>query len=80
MALSVETILATHTAEEIAENIERLKKEMKNLYSSASAGGRSGNRSVELVREDLEAFAAAKQARDGTGGGMVSVQATWGGN
>lgn len=78
-SLTVETILETYDANEIATEITRLKKELKNLYNSTSAAGKSGARSLEAVRNDINAFAAAKKILAG-GGGVVTTVATWGGN
>lgn len=78
-SLSVNSIIIAYTAAEIDAEIARLKNELKNLYSDASAGGKRGVRSIESVRADLEAFVQAKGAKTGLCGGIVSAQANWGG-
>jgi len=78
-SLSVNSIIIAYTAAEIDAEIARLKKELKNPYSDASADGKRGVRSVESIHSDLEMFIQAKAAKMGLSGGIVSVQANWGG-
>jgi hypothetical protein len=73
--LSLSTILTIYTPTEIDAKIVSLKTELDNLYSSVSAAGKSGTRSVELVRADLEAFAQAKRALTDSAPGLVRTQA-----
>lgn len=69
MSATWEAIYRDYSNEELAEEREKLKKQLDNVYSSQSTGSKSYQRDLLMLQSRLKGLTTVKNERSGSNGG-----------
>ena len=64
MGASWLTIYRAYSTHDLQEELKRLRKELKNPYASAGAGGSSSSRDIQLLQAQLDGATRAFNERN----------------